>query len=133
MGAYPSRRLMPHSPEPVETHHTAGCREKGWLPSLSLFFHFVSTEWERGREGGGARSPASQKASVCGPAPSGRPIRLKCSPAKFTYGSHITRLSCFDSCELSLQQLLWRTRKCRSASNLKARVTTAEVTEVQSK
>lgn len=40
----------------------------------------------------GARSPASQKASVCGPAMSGRPIRLKGSPAKFTYGFYITRL-----------------------------------------
>lgn len=74
-------------------------------------------------------SPASQKASVCGPAMSGRPIRLKGSPAKFTYGFHITRLSCFDSCELSLQQL----RRKGSAGNLKARAAIAEVTEVQSK
>lgn len=40
----------------------------------------------------GARSPASQKASVCRPVMSGRPIRLRGNPAKFTYGFHITRL-----------------------------------------
>lgn len=61
-------------------------KRAGYLPCLFSFCLHRMGERE------GARSPASQKASVCRPVMSGRPIRLRGNPAKFTYGFHITRL-----------------------------------------
>lgn len=77
--------------------HSAPSRGNTWLSGKELAAFLVSLSFfilspQNGSEGGGGRSPASQKASVCGPAMSGRPIRLQGSPAKFTYGFHITGL-----------------------------------------
>lgn len=60
----------------------------GSLPGFSFLFHCVSVGWERGRQG-----PRPHKGPVSvGSGTSGRPIRPKWGPAKFSYGFHITRL-----------------------------------------
>lgn len=47
MHAYPS--LSPVSLSPKPRKHMAVGKRAGCLPCLSFLFHFVSTEWERGR------------------------------------------------------------------------------------